>query len=1058
MERPGEGEEPSEKSARSAQHQEGADEVIIEGITFRASARPHNWGLGRGGAGGARSKPKETAFPPAVKLRMTNISRDRVPAIAKKAAARNYPSWACAECTYQHEQVNGEASLRKCTMCGTPRPIRRPRPRETGVKPAVSSAAAQPRPLLSNTASTVPRVGAPPPPHFLTNPPPKRFTSCMVDKVHPAVPHEPPHSPPPHPSPPFGSGIGLASSPPARNLNPFAPGGCRCFRTHRYALGLGSPAWSQRRGVWPSRELDQRAPQCTHFPIPTPTPAGERAPAASRRVRRRRWATATGRAAVPREATATIRPIRPHTRSGRRRGTSGRWRCTRSSTLTSMRIDDPSGCVSAPLPPSIKQLTILCSHLLHTSHPLHTFPRTPPPAPLECPTPVQACVVCNEGGTDDRGSVGIPNILELYPPPFLSSLITTTLKLATLAPSTSIPSPNPYQVGCSVCNTWVHLTCTPWRSMAEAAADEEYSCPHCAGDSSNASAAAAAAAAAAAFMAPGSHDRVPLHKGSTKALEKSRKAAVGRLWRLNDSPPETSPPAVARAVYTSPWSGPQLEARRRDAEKHVGGRGGAVEQSSATGAEEAYSIDLISTSADLNSTSSDLSPSPRAAGVLGLSCCVKPTSSRRVCAPNDAVTLLPCAAGCPKRERSSSDCGTALAGGARRGEGGFVEVLLAARKAAEREAAAASPPERSDITARDCGISAPPKGATAPPPTRSQPREVISLDENEPDEIEFAVGGAVGVAVGNAVGGAPLLKKGLKLARGDTSAARDPAAKTSPPVAEGPIVLRPVPLPYVATGTVTPPPQPFPIPPPPRSQPPPHTRRILSEAEYAARRAEAQQAAQAAQRRAEAQQAAQAAEVVRHLITGHEHRAAAVPPPTGSPYPSPLQHAAAHAAHAAAHQPPARCPAVAFAFPLCVYAKPQYALPISHHGQVGSAHAQPPPPQHRQQGQQAQQAQQSQQAQQGQQSQQSQQQQGQQAQQGQQTQQGQQAQQGERGTKRAMEEDAEVDRPTLTNAEANGGKHASCGDMRTASEEVRTLTRTRTRSRSRSRSRPQLLT
>lgn len=196
MERPGEGEEPSEKSARSAQHQEGADEIIIEGITFRASARPHNWGLGRGWAGGARSKPKETAFLP-VKLRMANISRDRVPAIAKKAAARNYPSWACAECTYQHEQVNGEASLRKCTMCGTPRPIRRPRPRKTRVKPAVSSAAAQPRPLLSNTASMVPRVDAPPPPRFLTNPPPKRFASCIVDKVHPAVPHEPPQLPRP---------------------------------------------------------------------------------------------------------------------------------------------------------------------------------------------------------------------------------------------------------------------------------------------------------------------------------------------------------------------------------------------------------------------------------------------------------------------------------------------------------------------------------------------------------------------------------------------------------------------------------------------------------------------------------------------------------------------------------------------------------------------------------------------------------------------------------------------------------------------------------------------
>ena len=53
-----------------------------------------------------------------------------------------------------------------------------------------------------------------------------------------------------------------------------------------------------------------------------------------------------------------------------------------------------------------------------------------------------------------------------------------------------------------MCNSWVHLACTPWRSMAEAAAGEEYLCPHCAGESSNASAAAAAAAAAAAFVKP----------------------------------------------------------------------------------------------------------------------------------------------------------------------------------------------------------------------------------------------------------------------------------------------------------------------------------------------------------------------------------------------------------------------------------------------------------------------------------------------------------------------------------------------------------------------------
>ena len=116
MGRPGEGEEPSQKRARSAQHEEGADEVVIERVIFRASVRPHNWGRSKGppdaGAGGAWSEPKETAFPP-VKLRMTGISRDQVPAIAKKAVVRNYPSWACVECTYQHEQVNGEAWRRQ---------------------------------------------------------------------------------------------------------------------------------------------------------------------------------------------------------------------------------------------------------------------------------------------------------------------------------------------------------------------------------------------------------------------------------------------------------------------------------------------------------------------------------------------------------------------------------------------------------------------------------------------------------------------------------------------------------------------------------------------------------------------------------------------------------------------------------------------------------------------------------------------------------------------------------------------------------------------------------
>ena len=150
MEQPGK--KPSKK-ARSAQNEEEAEEAVetvVEGITFRASARPLSWGGagGRpeGGAGGARSTPKEKILP--VKLRMTGISRD--PPIAKKA--RNYPTWACTKCTYQHDQVNGEASLRKCVMCGASRRLH-----GAEVEAAVSSAAAPrpppPPPRLSNAAS-----------------------------------------------------------------------------------------------------------------------------------------------------------------------------------------------------------------------------------------------------------------------------------------------------------------------------------------------------------------------------------------------------------------------------------------------------------------------------------------------------------------------------------------------------------------------------------------------------------------------------------------------------------------------------------------------------------------------------------------------------------------------------------------------------------------------------------------------------------------------------------------------------------------------------------------
>ena len=237
---PGEGEEPSQKRARSGQH-EGADEVIVEGITFVASARPHNWRSKcspDAGAGGAWSEPKETASPP-VKLRMTGISRDKVPAIAKKAVVRNYPSWACVECTYRHELVNGEASLRKCAMCGTPRPIRRPRGfRKVRVEPAVSSAAAQPPPsFLSNAASIVPRVCAPPPLRFLTNPPPKRFPAAWLTRFIPPCLMSPPTPPRALRLPCLARELG---PPPLSQLEIsilYPGGGCCCFRTRRYVLG-----------------------------------------------------------------------------------------------------------------------------------------------------------------------------------------------------------------------------------------------------------------------------------------------------------------------------------------------------------------------------------------------------------------------------------------------------------------------------------------------------------------------------------------------------------------------------------------------------------------------------------------------------------------------------------------------------------------------------------------------------------------------------------------------------------------------------------------------------
>eukprot|EP00964_Phaeocystis_antarctica_P058525 scaffold34726_cov118-Phaeocystis_antarctica.AAC.1 len=128
--------------------------------------------------------------------------------------------------------------------------------------------------------------------------------------------------------------------------------------------------------------------------------------------------------------------------------------------------------------------------------------------------------------------------------------------------------------------------------MAEAAAAEEYACPHCAGDPSNASAAAAAAAAAAAFVEPGSHAGLPIevlgglerslpigaclpigltgsnglpsraHDGMVSQCQKNaactrahRHVGICKLWRLSDSPPDTSPPTVGREVYTSAGAG-----------------------------------------------------------------------------------------------------------------------------------------------------------------------------------------------------------------------------------------------------------------------------------------------------------------------------------------------------------------------------------------------------------------------------------------------------------------------------------------------------------------------
>ena len=152
MEPAGKGKKLSKKKERSEPDEEDAEEfveTVVEGIVFRASVRPHDWGARKrpdgaatGGARGRRAKGKGVP----VKLRMTGISRHR-PATTKKAA-RNYPPWACTMCTYEH--VNAEASLRKCAMCGTPRKLQLPDV-ETVVEPPSghASTASSPRPQKS---------------------------------------------------------------------------------------------------------------------------------------------------------------------------------------------------------------------------------------------------------------------------------------------------------------------------------------------------------------------------------------------------------------------------------------------------------------------------------------------------------------------------------------------------------------------------------------------------------------------------------------------------------------------------------------------------------------------------------------------------------------------------------------------------------------------------------------------------------------------------------------------------------------------------------------------
>ena len=161
MEPAGKGKKLSKRKERSEPSEEDAEkfaETVVEGIVFRASVRPHDWGTRKrpdaAAMGGARGRGRGKGLP--VKLRVAGVSRDR-PMTTKKAG-RNYPPWACTKCTYEH--VNAEASLRKCAMCGTPRKLQGPDV-ETVVEPpsghASTASAARGHSFMCEGAAAVER-------------------------------------------------------------------------------------------------------------------------------------------------------------------------------------------------------------------------------------------------------------------------------------------------------------------------------------------------------------------------------------------------------------------------------------------------------------------------------------------------------------------------------------------------------------------------------------------------------------------------------------------------------------------------------------------------------------------------------------------------------------------------------------------------------------------------------------------------------------------------------------------------------------------------------------